>query len=309
MREVALLTFVGLFILSCGEKNGAKTIELKTFKDKLSYSLGADHARAISESGDPNFDKYNILEMVLGFKEGLKNEKAFGKDCQATMSKLFGNNGSEFNQSFSKEGSNCIGKISGVFFMSGWKQKNALSKIDIEKVIIGFEEGLKKTDSIIPRMEQATMVQNFMTDMNKFNGIKMIESAKKRKNAVTTASGIIVETIKDGTGGKPSPGDDILAHYILVNATGDTLQNSYEMVEQYQQSLTPFSLLAVVPGWQEGIPLMKKGGKYRLYLPYHLAYGEQGMFNEHSQSYEIQPYESLVFTIELLNYGKPGSLK
>jgi FKBP-type peptidyl-prolyl cis-trans isomerase len=53
---------------------------------------------------------------------------------------------------------------------------------------------------------------------------------------------------------------------------------------------------------------MKKGGKYRLYLPFQIAYGESGMFNPNTNSYDIQPYESLEFYIELINVGKPGSL-
>jgi FKBP-type peptidyl-prolyl cis-trans isomerase FkpA len=147
-----------------------------------------------------------------------------------------------------------------------------------------------------------------MWDMNKQNGISMLENAKKLKNTVSTSSGLVLETLQEGKGGNPSPSDDVLAHYILMNSSGDTLQSSFKMVELYKQKLTAFSLLSVVPGWTEGIPMMKKGGKYKLYLPFHLAYGEQGMFNPQTQSYDIQPFESLVFYIELLNYGKAGSL-
>jgi FKBP-type peptidyl-prolyl cis-trans isomerase FklB len=75
-----------------------------------------------------------------------------------------------------------------------------------------------------------------------------------------------------------------------------------------KQPLQAFNLTGVVAGWQEGFPLMKKGGIYKLYLPFHLAYGEEGMFNQQTQSYQIQPFESLVFYIELIDYGKAGSL-
>jgi FKBP-type peptidyl-prolyl cis-trans isomerase FkpA len=304
---VVLLAILVLSSCSSNEKS-EKALEFKTFKDKISYALGADHARAIAESGDPNFDKYLIEEIVSGFNIGVKDENAFDKSCQETIKKMFGQNGKEFNASFNKEGSNCIGKLSGMFFMNGWKQKKAFDKIDLKMVAIGFEHSLRKIDTLIPRAEQGNMIKDFITDMNKLNGNKMLANAKSLKNTITTNSGIVIETIQEGNGGNPAPGDDVLAHYILMNANGDTLQDSYKMVEMYKQELTPFSLLAVVPGWQEGIPMMKKGGKYRLYLPYHLAYGEQGMFNPQSNSYDIQPYESLVFYIDLLNYGKPGSL-
>jgi len=56
-----------------------------------------------------------------------------------------------------------------------------------------------------------------------------------------------------------------------------------------------------VKGWQLGIPEMNEGGRYKLVLPYDLAYGEQG-----NQS--IQPYETLTFEIEVIKSGEPGSL-
>ena len=93
-----------------------------------------------------------------------------------------------------------------------------------------------------------------------------------------------------------------------MNALGDTLQSSFDMVEIYKQPLTPFGLANVIQGWQEGIPTMKKGGTYKLYVPYHLAYGEQGMFNPQTKKYDIQPYQSLVFYIELINHGPAGTL-
>ncbi|MGV3630714.1 MAG: FKBP-type peptidyl-prolyl cis-trans isomerase [Bacteroidota bacterium] len=309
MKNLIIYSLLLVVAAACGNKTAEQeTIELKSFKDKLSYTLGADHARAISESGDPNFDKYDVDEILKGFREGLKNDKAFDQDCKSTMSSLFGQSGQEFNQKYAKQGSNCIGKISGIFFASGWKQKKAMSKIDMQKVLIGFEHGLRKADTLVPRTEQATMIQEFMADLNKMNGAALMEKAMNKKNVIVTQSGIVLETLKEGTGGKPAPGDDVLANYILMNSLGDTLQNSFEMAAKYNQPLKPFSLSEVVAGWQEGMPLMKKGGTYRLYIPFHLAWGEQGMFNPQTQSYEIQPYETVVFYIELLNYGKPGSL-
>jgi FKBP-type peptidyl-prolyl cis-trans isomerase len=307
-KSLVLSVLIALLLACSSETKNDEKVELSSFKDKISYTLGADHARAIANSGDKNFKKYKFDILLEGFKEGLKNEKAFDKSCKETIKNLFGENGTTFNEQYNEEGSECIGKLSAAFFIAGWKQKQALSQIDLEKVIIGFKHGLQKNDTLIPRTEQASMIQNFIADLNKINGNKMLEKARSIKNVTITPSGLVLEKIIEGTGGNPSPSDDVLAHYILMNAIGDTLQDSYKMCKQYNQALTPFSLLAVVPGWQEGIPLMKAGGKYRLYLPYNLAYGEQGMFNPQTQSYDIQPFESLVFFIELLKYGKPGCL-
>src|SRR5690554_2491365 len=70
---------------------------------------------------------------------------------------------------------------------------------------------------------------------------------------------------------------------------------------QNNQPAPSFSLNGVVEGWKLAIPKMKEGGRYKLVLPYDLAYGEQG-------NQGIQPYETLTFEIEIIKTGEPGSL-
>ena len=102
--------------------------------------LGADHARAITESGDPNFAKYDLEKMVVGFEQGLKNKEAFDKSCESTIKKLFGNSGRAFDAKHALTGSECIGKLSGVIFNSSWTKNKALDKIDLKLVIKGFTD-------------------------------------------------------------------------------------------------------------------------------------------------------------------------
>ncbi len=309
MRKILVpMLFLSFALTACKEDKPVEKIELNSAADRLAYSLGADHARSISQSGDPYFSRYHLDEIVKGFEDGLKNENAFDEGCKSTMNGLFGPTGQAFDTTYLKEGSLCLGKLSGMVFQTSWKRKGAMDKIDYKNVIIGFKHGLTGADTVLSKADQSQIIQDFFEDLNKINGTKMLEKAKKQKNVEVTASGIVLETLELGKGGKPAPGDDVLAHYILMNSMGDTLQSSFEMVEKYNQPLNPFSLAAVVSGWQEGMPLMNKGGKYKLYLPYNLAYGERGMFNQQTNSYDIQPYESLVFYIELIDYGKPGTL-
>lgn len=311
MNKLLFIPALALALFSCkgGEKAGEEeAVSLNTFKEKLSYALGADHAHSISESNDPYFDKYNVDELVKGFQEGIKNDKAFDEACNATMRKLYGPQGQAFDTTYVKEGSNCLGKLSGIVFLTSWKSKKALEKIDMKTAVIGFRHGLMKKDTLIKKDEQVTMIQNFFQDLNKMNGAALLDKAKQKPGVKVTQSGMVLETIQEGTGPSPAKGDDVLAHYILMNSLGDTLQSSFEMVKVYKQPLNAFSLNGVVPGWQEGIPMMKKGGKYMLYLPFNMAYGEQGMYNPNTGAYDIQPYESLYFYIELLDVGKPGTL-
>jgi FKBP-type peptidyl-prolyl cis-trans isomerase FkpA len=300
---------VSIILFSCSSKESAEdSVELKSFKDKISYSLGADHARAISESGDPNYSKYNLDKIIEGFAIGLKNEKAFDEGCKNSLLKLYGPSHKGFDEKHAEVGSECIGKLSGMVFNTSWRKNNGYDKIDLELVKVGFRHALEKRDTLIKRDEQSMMIQDFMFDMYKINGLEMIENAKAKKGVRISKNGVVIETIQEGTGSQPNPGDDVLAHYILMNSNQDTLQSSFDMVNIYKQPLAPFSLKSVIAGWQEGMPMLKKGGKYRLYIPYNLAYGEQGMYNPQTRRYDIPPFQSLIFYIELINHGKPGSL-
>lgn len=135
----------------------------------------------------------------------------------------------------------------------------------------------------------------------KREGKKILEEAKKQPNTVVDKSGYILTTLQDGTGDKVAPGSDVQANYILTNSSGKVIENSYVRSSQSQQPAPSFSLNSVVEGWKKAIPEMRIGGRYKLVLPYELAYGEQG-------NQGIQPYETLTFEIEVIDAGEPGSL-
>lgn len=133
----------------------------------------------------------------------------------------------------------------------------------------------------------------------KERGKKIIEEAKKKPNTKVGESGYVLETLEEGEGPKVEPGSDVKAHYILTNSQGDVVENSY-MGAQQGKGVPAFSLNGVVQGWQDAVPEMRKGGRYKLYLPYDIAYGEMG-------NKGIPPYETLTFEMEIVDFGKPGS--
>ncbi|HLP54146.1 MAG TPA: FKBP-type peptidyl-prolyl cis-trans isomerase [Fluviicola sp.] len=307
MRLLITLSLVGL-LAACGDEAAtADAVELKTNKDKMSYVVGADHAQQLLQ--DKNFANYDKEKIMEGFEIGLKDENAFGPECNQTLQSMFGYQGMEFDPAFKTEGSLCIGKALGSYFLSGWKQENFIKKFDLEMVKYGFESALNSNDTLVDKMERDQMIEKLIGDLNQKimanaqkNELAFFNKVKQIKNTKEIGNGIYLETIKEGTGGSPAIGDDVQARYILISPKGDTLESSLAG-EKMGQPIPAFSLNGVIQGWSIAFPKLKKGGKYRLYVPQGLAYGANP-----PQGSPIERFSPLIFYVELVNYGKPGTL-
>ena len=120
-------------------------------------------------------------------------------------------------------------------------------------------------------------------------GKKFMEENAQREGVVSLDSGLQYEILVEGTGPKPGPTSSVTCHY------HGTLPNStvFDSSVRRGQPAT-FPLNRVIKGWTEALQLMPTGSKWRLYLPPHLAYGDQQV------SAEIGPNSTLVFEVELL---------
>jgi len=119
-------------------------------------------------------------------------------------------------------------------------------------------------------------------------GKKFLDENKKRPGVVTLPSGLQYEIVTPGTGVSPIISDVVKCHYKGTLIDGTVFDSSYERKEP-----TSFPVNQVIPGWTEALQLMKVGAKWKLYVPYDIAYGERG-------AGPIEPYSTLVFEIELL---------
>src|SRR5262249_1177399 len=104
-----------------------------------------------------------------------------------------------------------------------------------------------------------------------------------------TASGLLYIPIKEGTGTSPTPADRVKVHYTGKNIDGSVFDSS---VRRGQPAT--FGLNQIIACWQEGLQLMKAGGKARVRTPSNLAYGDSGA------PPDIAPGATLDFEIELL---------
>ena len=106
----------------------------------------------------------------------------------------------------------------------------------------------------------------------------------------TTATGLQYEVLKRGTGTiSPTAYDTVTVHYHGTLLSGTVFDSS---VERGQPATFPLN--GVIPGWTEGVQLMKVGDKFKFVIPHNLAYGAN------SPSPKIPPFSTLVFEIELL---------
>jgi peptidyl-prolyl cis-trans isomerase A (cyclophilin A) len=104
-----------------------------------------------------------------------------------------------------------------------------------------------------------------------------------------TSSGLMYEVLTAAKGIKPKATDIVTVHYVGQFIDGKVFDSSLQRGEPAQ-----FPLNQVIPGWTEGVQLMSEGSKYRFYIPYDLAYGEQGFPGG------IPPKSDLIFEVELL---------
>lgn len=116
----------------------------------------------------------------------------------------------------------------------------------------------------------------------------LAENAKK-DGVKTTKSGLQYQVLAEGEGEHPKASDRVKVHYRGQLLDGTEFDSSYS-----RNAPTFFAVGQVIPGWVEGLQLMKPGAKYRFWIPPQLAYGERGAGDK------IGPNEALVFDVELL---------
>ena len=175
-----------------------------------------------------------------------------------------------------------------------------LKQSGLEIDYYAFSEGLKaameNSETIMDRDEALEIVQDaFESAMRKQNAalrekeeLFLAENAA-RPGVQTTESGLQYLILEEGSGPQPAEDDIVRVHYEGTLIDGTVFDSSYERDDPEEIPLD-----MVIPGWAEGIMLMKVGGKHRLYLPSDLAYGERGA------GQVIPPYSTLIFTVELM---------
>lgn len=154
--------------------------------------------------------------------------------------------------------------------------KPAMTEEQIREVLIAFQEEMLAK---VKKESEAFLAKN-----------------AKQKGVVTTKSGLQYLVLKEGTGKSPKSTDSVQVNYV------GTLINGTEFDSSYKTGMPAnFQVDQVIKGWTEALQLMKKGSKFRLFIPSELAYGARP-----PGSGTIRPNDALIFEVELLDIKEQG---
>ena len=137
------------------------------------------------------------------------------------------------------------------------------------------------------RAQQEQQVEA-LSEANLKSGEAFLAENAKKDGVTVTPSGLQYRVITEGTGDAPKATDTVKVHYEGRLISGDVFDSSVARGEPVS-----FPLNGVIPGWSEGVQLMKLGSKFQFTIPSALAYGPSG-------TGPIPPNSVLVFDVELL---------
>ena len=127
---------------------------------------------------------------------------------------------------------------------------------------------------------------------NLAKGAAFMKENAEREEVTALSNGLQYEVLREGAGDRPSATDVVTVHYTGTLIDGREFDSSRRRGEP-----ATFPLTNVIKGWQEAVPLMRVGDRWKIYVPPELAYGVRGA------GAVIGPNSTLIFEIELLGIG------
>ncbi len=173
--------------------------------------------------------------------------------------------------------------------------KGFLDSIDGKSVMTedAIREAITKLDEKVQTKMMEKEAQEAKENLEK--GQKFLEENKSKEGVKVTASGLQYKIIKEGTGPKPTPNDVVHVKY-----KGTTIDGT--VFDEQKEPIT-LSLSQIIPGWIEGLQLMKEGSVFELYIPANLAYGANKLGDS------LKANSALIFNVELVKVEKPAADK
>lgn len=183
----------------------------------------------------------------------------------------------------------------------GKNLKQQFPDVDVQALSKGIKDAQtdknemtdKEMQEALMKMQQAAAEkQQKEGEANAQKSLEFLQANKNAPGVKVTASGLQYIIEKEGTGKSPKDTDTVKCHYKGTLVDGTVFDSSYE-----RGAPADFPLKGVIPGWTEGLQLLKVGGKMKLFVPPQLGYGNMARPN-------IPPGSVLIFEVELLEIAK-----
>ncbi|MCK9206260.1 MAG: FKBP-type peptidyl-prolyl cis-trans isomerase [Salinivirgaceae bacterium] len=311
----------GLSILSC--QNKSANVEVKNHVDSVSYIMGVlDGERLVQSFAQAGLDSIIDVSAYLdALMDGAhKKELRLNPDSnQMVMQNFFrsfqmhmmaarrdttGNTQKfEAEKSLIDSVSYLMGAGDGKGLIESFEKAGLDTLVSVEIYLDALTTSAKKGEVKIEGESNMEMVNKFFSEIkekdmmakfgeNKHAGEEFLAKNKAVEGVTETASGLQYEIITEGKGTRPAFTDKVKVHYTGTLIDGTVFDSSVERGEP-----AVFGVGQVIKGWTEALQLMPVGSKWKLYIPYDIAYGTRDMG-------EIKPYSMLTFEVELLEIVK-----
>ena len=179
--------------------------------------------------------------------------------------------------------------------------QSGVKEVAFEDFVAGLKATLTRQEPAISYQEAGDILDKYfqqlqekqaaeqaeVAEVMKKDGVNFLAENAKKEGVVTTASGLQYKVITQGEGKAPKKGDTISVTY-----RGSTIDGA---VFDEQKKPVEFPLDNMIPGWVEGIQLMKVGSEFELYIPSELGYGESAV------GQLIKPNSVLIFNVKLVD--------
>ena len=268
-----------LFVSACGDDNKATAsteTPLKTVAPAA--SADAEKVKAVADSSSDNDQAIKAAN-----SSSISADSAF----EDKVSYAVGVSVGTYIATIQREQQEFIGDLKQDLVIKGFidalNSNTALTDKEITDTLVALDT--KVREGIQKKQEEAAQ-------KNLDDGKKFLEDNAKKDGVKVTESGLQYEILQEGTGKTPTATDVVRVKYKGTTIDGQVFDE--------QQEPIAFPLANIIPGWTEGLQLMKEGGKARLVIPADLAYGEVGAGEL------IKPNSVLVFEIELVEVLPPA---